>query len=835
MTDAPWLRKLTRLLPPSGLSPIDEKDVIRYAPKPSTIVPYPTIPDNILLGTFTDEEFLEVFPPRGNADLSIRESRASTVHRLYKAGGFDWTSIRYLGNLDYITVCNILLAATFNSSLIPLLRKVKALGSLDDFLTFTKWLSDRVKSNPCSMEFRMRYAELAGLTGYRQPPFPGFDMLKQTTDLAHGGIVHTHPFTDFMTAFKSKTDEIIGSCTPEPVTYMSLAEFIDSGMAMTSGASSVGRIPFKEHKVKARKNFLPYIFTTQHLYDEALTHSQHPTNSAFIKAELGKMRVAVTGDIWTYLIQSWLNYLCGHEYLQLPGNTLEETLEQQLARIVLMRNRTGSAFQLPFDFEKFDHQPTFPELAYLQTAHFSTAHVNVPVPLQDTWRKFVSSAEAGIYNTRITVHVDGIKHDIEVTGGVQSGQRLTSFMGNTWNTVMTSLAIDILKTLGIQSAPTFFLRGDDSALSASYSSCLLMQLAYVSMGVLANESKYSIHSDATEFLRVWYDAQRCWGLPNRAIPGIMQRKPWSSDPWTPESSLRRLLENVAVMERRGLDVTALRAVVVQDWTRRRKLSNRWLQLPSALGGFGLLPYQGYAPTSKIPKFVKPLFEFDLSPPAEAYTRKQFEFVELTPSEVQRFTIEDMSQLVYADDIPSRSKQARIDYDHVLNEMRKVKFELTAEFKIVTPSDIRAALANAMGTSSTVMPPQFSKLPLYGSQSHNASKFERVKRVARARDMKLMPALTLWLPEVADATLVLEQTMGMHRSFALDFVFGTLDAPCVAITHPLLLRYVTAYTLLLTGVRHRRTRTAWANTFAAAYPTFDRAVFDSPLSQANFLW
>ncbi|KAL1485072.1 hypothetical protein MTO96_032186 [Rhipicephalus appendiculatus] len=92
---------------------------------------------------------------------------------------------------------------------------------------------------------------------------------------------------------------------------------------------------------------------------------QHHTqdNKALIKSEFGKIRLAVAAPLETYLQQAYLYGVSGSAYLKWPGNTLEETVEEEMRRnertVVSMR---AGHFPLPYDFARLDHQPTTPEV-----------------------------------------------------------------------------------------------------------------------------------------------------------------------------------------------------------------------------------------------------------------------------------------------------------------------------------------------------------------------------------------------------------------------------------------------------------------------------------------
>lgn len=96
-----------------------------------------------------------------------------------------------------------------------------------------------------------------------------------------------------------------------------------------------------------------------------------PDNTALIKSELAKIRIAVASPLPVYLLESWLLHWANHFYLTWKGSTLEEDSEQEYHRNYNQWKRMlENNFVLPFDFELFDHQLTTEEiLAIVEIGH----------------------------------------------------------------------------------------------------------------------------------------------------------------------------------------------------------------------------------------------------------------------------------------------------------------------------------------------------------------------------------------------------------------------------------------------------------------------------------
>jgi len=98
---------------------------------------------------------------------------------------------------------------------------------------------------------------------------------------------------------------------------------------------------------------------------------------------------------------------------------------------------------------------------------------------------------------------------------------------------MTGLAIKLPKAYGIPTETIRrYLHGDDSAIYVhNLATGAAMKLPYEAIGAKSGEGKFSLQNHQMELLCVWFN-QRCRGFPARAIPGLTQRKPWSSPPWS---------------------------------------------------------------------------------------------------------------------------------------------------------------------------------------------------------------------------------------------------------------------------------------------------------------
>jgi len=96
-------------------------------------------------------------------------------------------------------------------------------GDISEYLKVVKALNDFVKKKEVTFEW-LQFAELGTLVGYRNPPFPGFDVFEEARALAEVGNEFFLPFTNFKDAVK-----IALKMDYQAIKYISFRDFITSG------------------------------------------------------------------------------------------------------------------------------------------------------------------------------------------------------------------------------------------------------------------------------------------------------------------------------------------------------------------------------------------------------------------------------------------------------------------------------------------------------------------------------------------------------------------------------------------------------------------------------
>jgi transposase len=546
------------------------------------------------------DESERLWPPRTKTDLALRRTRLLDWVKYFRQDGRMSDLLEVLGSSregwDLIFITNLAVAtAVFG---LEWFLRWKSLGAFDadlaHYIAVTKKVHDLGKSTGLRDVNWTWYVECSTMSGYRNPPFPGFDVVAEAKALANGGDEHNY----FGHSWRALCHEFL-PMRYHQAPYVAFAEWVKSADWLTSGASSVGRLRLttadgKAINIKARKNMVADVVDLGELAETAL-HETGQVNYTIIKSELGKLRLAVAGDIYTYLKMTWINGLLGGAYYDWPGNTSEESFTTQTKRMARMLELCAVRLGLPYDYAGFDHQPQTEEILGIVDVLCDHARLNVPRRGLREYDAIVSNVRLGFLNSTLEVREGkGLAASFHVEGGLMSGLRWTSVVGNAWNSVMTGLAMKLLVAWGMDvSQIERYIRGDDSAIFVpNWATGAAMNLAYDAVGAKAGAGKFSLQEHAMEFLRVWFDT-RCRGYPARAIPGLTQRKPWSSQPWSEDMVIRALHEGIRTLRRRvsgrEASLDAIWRTLRHVWCSSHNLPDAVCWAPVFAGGFGIEP------------------------------------------------------------------------------------------------------------------------------------------------------------------------------------------------------------------------------------------------------
>lgn len=744
------------------------------------------------------------------------------------------------GDFDYISTLNLMWAAEVlgDEWFDHLVGWACFDGGLTHFNVCAKAINDAVltASSRHLLNNWTYYVGMACLSGYRNPPFPGFDVFDEADKLAHGGLKMYFPPG---CSFADVAREVLLVPTKH-VPYLSLRDFIVGASWLTSGASSVGKLEvstwdeerqvWKKKNIKARKNFVVDTVELEELYNGCVSNDkQHSVT--IVKSELGKIRLAVAGDIYTYLKMAWIGYLTGHSYLDWPGSSLNETPDQQLRRMERFLHDVAAKYGLPYDYYSFDHQPPTDELVDIAHILFELAQPNVDPSGLTEFFEICLNVENGFRESELTAREGDRSATYAVTGGLMSGLAWTSIIGNAWNTVKTSIAVQVLRRCGLDvSNMTSDVRGDDSAIFDSFvENVIMMNEAYKALGVVGGEGKFSVQEHGMEFLRVWY-GNRCMGYPCRALPGLVQRKPWSNQPWEDMNVIKSIFEITTILKRRGCHVEQVWKSLRSTWCRLHSLPTSALSTPVALGGWGIEPWDGVSVcTPRIPKSGEKSIRVNPSTGwrQEQWRKKAEKYgISIPDDSLQQLALDELKNVVASDDVPDISSALRAEWRKLATKVRVRTSKTVVQVPAITtsavyPQSVDAAILrrNAMQDSSGT----------FGSFAKIKADIEDVRALLKHTRV----SLSSWLKE--NRTVFWHHLQRLrrhsHMSEAMDWLFGNLHYP-LSQAHPLAKPFITAPItswINRTGVRNIATRVA------KVAPWFEQEFVTCPLNQYLLSW
>nr|WAK77292.1 MAG: RNA-dependent RNA polymerase [Totiviridae sp.] len=851
-------------------------------PDPDVIPARPDNWDDLLdaaLVNLEDDRFaLEAFPPRTSQDLGIRYARAADVWSFFIAQGQKKELMAILHQLkffDYITMVNVLTAKIMFTR--PIWWKTMdragcfAAGA-EHFRLAARALSDIIKKEKVALEpdDRVAFYECASLYGAMCPPVPGWDPVEESRALAEGGkdqhglLLNCSPgysVEDFHLAVRQLAF-VQPRDLPDPRPFR---KWLWDEEWARSGASSLGRVEYslkigdetKTGKFKARKNLVLDVVPIDELEERTRTYTRQD-NVALIKTELAKIRLAVSCPIETYLAQAWIYLVTGNAYSNWPANTLEEPLHVEVARHeeTWSRLQTGD-YSLPYDFARFDHQPTTSEVKAFQIATNICGRRFATIDQISDYDQLSQCVTAGYDHATLTSPPGlGVQRTFHVTGGLMSGLRSTSCVGSGWNATFGEFAKKMIDEMRHPDNPPRvwqLVRGDDTQVtSPSFHDVLAIKIGYDAMGAIANESKFTLRQGRTEFLRIETE-DRLRGYPCRTIPMMTQRRPWNARPVVQEAGLEHVLKTMATLRLRlpspeGLD--AYRTHYIARSMRLLKFDHRLRNIPAALGGLGIDPWDGrWSVLTWRPVRPPPVEITNRTDYRERRVEEEFTAVNIPvlPDEVRQMAEARIQAKVAADDVPEFSGVMR---NASRRELHGRKFRPTG----IRKDRIHQLMAELGGIAASIRgtAPQrggYDRLrriaaeaarrlaPDWGCCRKFADVFNRLSELARTRDQPLGPMLRRYLPHFANKLIDVERRYRLRRTAAIDFVLGDLSgvgadrlpSPVPTLVSKLAaagLGMVTAY--MRTASSHEATYA-----FMKGYEVFSACVLNSPYGKTFF--
>lgn len=708
----------------------------------------------------------KVWPPLIKGDLSILRVRIGSLLEYLEDDVVEITR-----NLDYITAANVMLYSLVYPDWFRILARIGVFKNRATLIYFGKAITPSIKRILTNEEDRQPFAEINSLAGYQQAEPEGWDMKAEVEELAFGGGEHGLVDTDETAEFARALEAVASKVTHTPK-YQTFEEYIRSGAWMTSGSSSIGQVEWSygdsTGKFKCRKNMLFAYFTAEELIEYSLSGEPRLQSSAFVKPELAKRRIAIASEMKPYLLDSYIFSQAGHNYKNYEFVTLEESVDQEQERIKATKTKLERGWALPFDFAGFDRQPT--------TEHILQIYRRVTQNVDPRVKPYVQRAISNYGNSYISYRDGDGLHNIKTTGGLPSGVKPTSVIGNVWNAVQMYRAREITRILlGGETDVYINARGDDSEiLSASPVILATFRIALAAINAIGSNSKFGISQGHVEFLRNNLTTYHQKGWTCRTIPSFIQRKPWNSEPWKPAGDTETLFGRIGALQRRsGQQLEVLTRLVTKRFTKLARLDSRWLSIPVRSGGFGLLKDRGWRASKALPTLTRPSMSVDVTKP---YPLPDW-VGDINPYDYSRSVV---SSLIVVDDVPGTGKLMRQNY---YTEMRKVKPNWT---KIKLPFIDQMPLY--IDLTSKIIKPQPPRL---ASSKTNSTLMEFITEYNLVRKFSELPSLSSMLQiYFPDALQLIRQwtKRGWHMTDAINIILGDKPIEPRHSYHPLLNRY-----------------------------------------------
>lgn len=460
------------------------------------------------------------------------------------------------------------------------------------------------------LDLKQAFSEINVLTGFLNSDIEAVDWLGKMSELAHGGELHGVDQEEWLNIFTESLNDVSRGYGAKQPKFLTLEQYVKRGKWITAGSSSIGKVEWshdaKSGSFKARKNMLQYLYTPDELYEMVMNWDGVTVSKAFVKNEIAKRRLAVASNFEAYIMDSYLMYLYGDNWKNWSYVTLDETPCQSQNRTAgVSQNLRDGCYALPFDYDQFDHQATTAELLIIVDKLIDA--IEVPCWYGETWTHIKRMIKHGYRHGIMKITLpSGETVETLVTGGLPSGVRLTSLIGNVWNAIVTNIVIKLAGQLTNMHPRAAGVRGDDTYIVSRSPAYLgLVRRLYQAVNAKGKDTKFGISRGICEFLRneITKDGQRGWS--NRSITSISQRKPWTSAPWGVDQqvTITRLVID-SLFRRVRKDVSFLHRANKSKWSRFYRQSSDWLHLPRRLGGFGIYEDNGARPSGKLPLTIE---------------------------------------------------------------------------------------------------------------------------------------------------------------------------------------------------------------------------------------
>lgn len=358
------------------------------------------------------------------------------------------------------------------------------------------------------------------------------DWLLKEKDIKLDGYLKEH----FYAIFDQKIKEFFKQQNDSSKTEITFEEFVnDVSLWATDGSSG------KDIKsIDGWKNFKNSFRNTKKIFGllsnkstliEKCLKIKEQRLKVNIKRELVKSRGVVNSDIYTYLLMSYISYICESSLYHSQNSSLfvkSNSDKKIFYNNIIKALEKGDEYFVPIDQSTFD----------------ANVNHNMVRRCFNGWREYCSrfynqkndlKRIFGIMDTVMTKgKVLAYGKEFDFKNGIPSGWRWTSMFDTAINYAQTKTIEQMMNEMGQPIILNdLILQGDDvNCTVTSERSGKFMVAFFDYIGLTTNRRKMFISNNRTEYLRVQYikgEKIEMIGLPVRSLPTLFARSPLSTE------------------------------------------------------------------------------------------------------------------------------------------------------------------------------------------------------------------------------------------------------------------------------------------------------------------
>jgi len=551
-----------------------------------------------------------------------------------------------------------------------LLVKYKVFGSRERFLKFRSSFDTLLKRAKCKTPLWQVFCELGMAFGFRTVEGPGiptaFNMKQEIASVVNNEMGSLDPAG---CDYESEVRNMLSEAGAKYDSHYTFNDWFSSGVWRTGG-STMGRWKStvvdqegREKKLSLRKSMVVFTQDEKEVIDSIFEDRPYLFKGQRKQDRKDSSdRLFASSEMREYIRGAFIIEKSGKPYLNLPGNTHNETTNQTVNRhIRFLYNRYCKKYGIPFDYKGFDHQIT--KYQYL-TILLVMGDIAVSKCRSEEDRLVTRKLADLHYKNSKDMLIeykddDNVFHRVQVNHSLLSGASMTAIVAAIHSKVHHRYVVKLLRSLNIDESLIGRLerwdKGDDVAIYTENPELALLYVQCLSaIRAVSVPGKLGVTAGQMEFLRLWFD-NRVTGYACRALITFIQHAPWTSGPRTPQEDLVHDFNCLKTLYFRGFNVDKLWMHCKQDFSNRYRVKTNVITAPRHRGGLGLGRWDGIYPTLPYPAVKQNILNFSkVTPWASKLVENDAKKlnVVLAPDVIQEVAKSRGSSVIGTADIPS---------------------------------------------------------------------------------------------------------------------------------------------------------------------------------------